>query len=104
MREGLARQHLVSHGCVVDEDGFYRRGLLEVAGLEALVDVLVGVVGAGFVVERVLDELEAGDSYRVEERWSVPPVLRRVSVVTPRSLRGSIHWAKMGATRVFSWR
>ena len=36
------------------------------AGLEVLVDVLIGVVGSGFVVERVLDELEAGDADRVE--------------------------------------
>ena len=34
--------------------------------MEVLVDVLIGVVGFGFVVERVLDELEAGDADRVE--------------------------------------
>ena len=36
--------------------------------------------------------------------WSVPPVLRMVSVVTPRSLSGSIHCAKMGAMAAFSCR
>ncbi len=62
----LAREHLVAHGCVVDEDRFDRRGLFQVPGLEVFVDVLIGVVGFGFVVERVLDELEAGDADRVE--------------------------------------
>lgn len=66
MRERLAREHLVAHGCVVDEDGFDGGGLLQVGGLQAFVDILVGVVGARFVVERVLDELEARDADRVE--------------------------------------
>ena len=66
VRERFAREHLVAHGCVVDEDRLDCCGLFQVAGLEVLVDVLIGVVGFGFVVERVLDELEAGDADRVE--------------------------------------
>jgi hypothetical protein len=64
--QGFAREHLVAHGGVVDEDRLYCCGLFQVAGLEVFVDVLIGVVGFGFVVERVLDELEAGDADRVE--------------------------------------
>jgi hypothetical protein len=64
---GLRGQHLVAHGCVVDEDRFDGRNLaFRSPGSEVFVDVLIGVVGAGFVVEWVLDELEAGDADRVE--------------------------------------
>ena len=68
MGQGLSGQHLVAHGCVVDEDRLDRRGLFQVGGAEFFVDVHVGVVGAGFVVEFVLDELEAGDSHRIERK------------------------------------
>jgi len=45
VRQGFAREHLVAHGCVVDEDRLYCCGLFQVAGLEVFVDVLIGVVG-----------------------------------------------------------
>jgi hypothetical protein len=48
--QGFSGEHLVSLGCVVDEDCLYGCGLLQVGGLEAFVDVLIGVVGSGFVV------------------------------------------------------
>ena len=66
VRERFARDHLIAHGGVVDEDGFDRGDLLQVAGLQVLVGVHVGVVRAGFVVGVVLNELEAGDADGVE--------------------------------------
>ena len=35
------------------------------------------------------------------DTWSVPPVLRMVMVVTPRSFSGSIHCERSGATAAF---
>ena len=68
------------------------------AGLQALVGVHVGVVGAGLVVHRVLDELEAGNADGVEGEVIGAAGVAMVMVVTPRSLSGAIHWAKMGPT------
>ena len=36
--------------------------------------------------------------------WSVPPVLRIVMRVAPRSFTDSIHASKTGFTAAFSWR
>ena len=66
MGEWFAGEHLVALGGVVDEDRLYGGELLEVGGLEALDGVFVGVVGAGFVVHIVLNELEAGEADGVE--------------------------------------
>ena len=38
------------------------------------------------------------------DRWSVPPVFLRVSVVIPRLANGFIHTVKMGATASFPCR
>ena len=63
---GLAGQLLVHHGGVVHEGGHDRGGLLHVLGLDAVEDVLVGVVGPGVVLDLILDELEAGQADAVE--------------------------------------
>jgi len=60
--QGFAGHHLVALGCVVDEDGFDGGNLLQVGGLQAFDDNLVGMMGARLVVEYVLNELEAGNA------------------------------------------
>src|SRR5688572_20946681 len=66
LRQRLARQLLVAVGRVIhegrDDDGV----LLHVGGLDALVDVHVRVVRPAVVLDRILDELEAREPYRVE--------------------------------------
>src|SRR5271165_710852 len=59
MGQRLARQHLVTHGGVVNKDRFDRGGLGEVLGLQPLVGVHVRVMRAGAVVQRVLNELKS---------------------------------------------
>ena len=66
IRQRLARQHLVALGGVVYKDRFDRRNLLQVAGLQSFHDILVGVVGAAFVIQIVLDELEARNPDSIE--------------------------------------
>ena len=63
---GFARNHLVAHGGVVEEDGLDGGDLREIGRLQALVGVHVGVVSAAFVVGRILNELEAGQADGVE--------------------------------------
>ena len=63
---GLAGEHLVAHGGVVYEAGYDHADLLEIIGLQAVVDIHVGVVGAGFVLDGILNELESGDTDGVE--------------------------------------
>ena len=62
-----ARQHLVPHGRVIDEAGHDRSCLLEILLDRSLVDVDVGMVPAGSVVQRILDKLETGNAHGVEE-------------------------------------
>src|SRR5271154_7594678 len=60
--DGLARQHLVAHGGVVDESRDNYGGLLQVFWLQPVIHVHVRVVCAGFVIERILNELESWDA------------------------------------------
>ena len=66
MRQRLARQHLVALRRVVEEDRFHGRNLLQVGGLQPLHHVLIRVVRAALVVQRVLDELESRNAYCIE--------------------------------------
>src|SRR5271165_2682918 len=66
MRKRFTREHLVAHGGVVDESGFDERGLGQVFGLQAFVGVHVRMMCARGIVERVLDELKAGEADGVE--------------------------------------
>src|SRR5881296_1734052 len=102
--QGLARNHFVAIGGQVDEGSDDHGHLLHVRLLDALVDVHVGMVGARVVVQRVLDELKAGEADGVEGQVVGAAVLRMVSVFMPRSWNGSIHAEKMGATISFPWR
>src|SRR5262249_44515608 len=61
-----ARQLLVERRRLVNERGHDDGGLLQVVGRDAVEDVLVGVVGAGLVLDGVLDELEGGQADAVE--------------------------------------
>ena len=85
---GFARKEIGAHrglpGEARDDDG----RLHQVLALEPLVGVQVRVVRARLVLDLVLDELEPGQADGVERTWSVPPVSRIVTVVTPRSLSG----------------
>ena len=67
-RQRLARQHLGAIGRVVDKRSDDGRRLHQVAGLDAVVDVHIGVVRARVVVHRVLNELEAGQAHGVERK------------------------------------
>src|SRR6202050_3215934 len=66
MREWLARHHLVTHGGVVNEDGFHHSCLFKVGGNQAFVHVHVGVGAASFVIKRILNELKSGNTHFVE--------------------------------------
>src|SRR5579863_6418518 len=66
MRQRLSRQHLVAHRGVVNEDGLDRGCLLQIGGLQPLVGVHVGVMGACAVIQLILYELEARNSHSVE--------------------------------------
>ena len=63
---GFAREHVVCHGCVVEEGCHDYGGLLQVVFLNPVHHVLIGVVGAGVVFDGVLDELKAGDTDGIE--------------------------------------
>src|SRR5207249_2942021 len=65
-RHGLAGEHRVPRGRVIDERGHDDRGLHHVLALDPVVQVHVRVVAARLVVGLVLDELEAGQAHRVE--------------------------------------
>src|ERR1051326_6876523 len=64
----LAREHLVALRRHVHKRRHDYRHLLKVFRLEAIVDVHVGVVGARVVLDGVLYELEAGNTYRIERK------------------------------------
>ena len=67
-RQRLARQPLVTHGRLVDEVGHDHGRLDQVLGDGVVVDILVRVVQAGEIVERILDELEARDADVIERQ------------------------------------
>src|SRR5664279_4864851 len=52
----LTRNHLVALGGVINDDRFDRGDLLQVGWLQSLDDILVGMVGAAFVIEIILNE------------------------------------------------
>ena len=80
-------------------------GLLHVVGLDAVVDVLVRVVGPGVVLDLVLDELEAGQADAVERLVvGAAGVARAISVVAPISRNGWSHLRKIGRTASLPWR
>jgi hypothetical protein len=62
----LAGHALVHHGGIVNERCHDYRRLLHIVGLDAVVHVFVAVMRAAAVFDRVLDELEAGQSDRIE--------------------------------------
>ena len=62
----LARQALVEHGRVVGEDRRDDGHLHDVGRGHAIVEVHVGVMGAGVVLQAVLHELEGGQAQIVE--------------------------------------
>src|SRR6266571_1815078 len=64
--ERLAGQHAFTGGRVIYERRDDGRDLHQVAPLDAIVDVHVGVMRARLVLDRVLDELEAWKSHGVE--------------------------------------
>src|SRR6266446_4239904 len=62
----LARQHPRSRRRVVDERREHGGSLHQIARLEMIVDVEHRVMRARFVVEGILDELEARETHGVE--------------------------------------
>src|SRR5580692_77790 len=66
MRQRLAREHLVAHGRVVDEDGLDHRRLCQIFRLQSFVRVHIRVVRTRAVIQRILNELEPRDAHRVE--------------------------------------
>ena len=103
-RQWLARKQVGPGRGVVDERRDDGRHLPEVGRLDAIVDVHVRVVRPRVVLDRILDELKAGQSHGIEEVWSVPPVLRMVIVPAPRSANGLNHSSKIGRMRSFPCR
>src|SRR5690606_3417800 len=67
-RSLLARQQPVALGRLPGERRQHGRVPLHALRLDPLVHVHVGVMGAGAVLDRVLDELEAGQSYIVKRQ------------------------------------
>lgn len=65
-RRGFAGEGFIAERGLVQERSHDDGGLLEVVALDAVAEVLVGVVGAGAVLDRVLDELEGGNTDGVE--------------------------------------
>ena len=104
MGHRFARDHLVAHGGVVDEGRFDRCGLLEVGRLEALVNILVRVVGAGFIVERILNELEAGKADGVEGDMIGAAHAAHGDGRDAEVLQWRDPLRKMGPTAALSWR
>jgi hypothetical protein len=97
MRQRLARQHLFAHGGVVDEGSFDGGGLSEIFGLQGLISVHVGVMRAGAVVERILDELKAGNADGVESF-----VVGSAGVAIGDG--GNAEILQIGAVEEFCWR
>ncbi len=66
LRQRLARQHLLAHRRMIDERRHDGRGLHEVCLLQPIVHIHIGVMRAGLIFHRVLNELETGQSHGVE--------------------------------------
>ena len=66
MRQRFPRQHLVAHGCVVNKDRFHRSRLRQIIRLQPFIQIHIGVVGPGSVIQRILNELEAGNVHRIK--------------------------------------
>src|SRR5437867_556356 len=64
--QGLARDHFVAVGSHIDKGCDDHGHLLHVRLLNAFIDVHVRVVGARVVVQRILDELKAGEAHSIE--------------------------------------
>ena len=56
----------MAHSSVVDENRFDYRRLRQVLGLESLIDIHIGMVRPRFIVQRILDELERGNTDGIE--------------------------------------
>jgi hypothetical protein len=65
-RQWLAWQHLVSHGRVIDKNRFNHRRLPEVARLQPLISVHVGMRAARIVIQRILNKLKTRNPDRIE--------------------------------------
>jgi len=57
---------LIAHGRVIDKTGYNGGSLFQVVGLQVIVCVHIGVVRAGAVFDRVLNELETRQTNPVE--------------------------------------
>src|SRR5213592_460369 len=62
----FTRQFFVQHRGVIHEGGHNDRGLLQFVRLNAIENVFIRMVRAAAVIERVLNELEAGQTDVVE--------------------------------------
>ncbi len=66
MRQRFARKHGIALGRVEDEYGHDDGSLFEVRLGEVFVGVEIGVNGAGLIIARILNELEAGETDLIE--------------------------------------
>src|SRR5580693_5857183 len=64
----LTGQHLVAHRSLVDEAGYDDRNLFQIVGLQAVIDIHIGMVSARLVLYRILDELEPRNADGVERK------------------------------------
>src|SRR3989442_5552400 len=64
--DGFARQHLVAHGCVINETGDDDRRLFQILRQQAVINVHVGMMRARFVLNRILNKLESRNANSVE--------------------------------------
>jgi hypothetical protein len=101
VRDGRLWVTAEAHRRVVDEYRFYGRCLSKIGGLQALINIHIRVVCTRRVVERVLDELEAGNPHRIKGKVIGPAgvprrdrscteVLHRFHPLTEDWFRGSI--------------
>src|SRR5205823_8665816 len=69
---------LFVHACrIVNKRSYNRRGLFQVIGLDSVEHVLIGVMGAGEIIDRVLDELESGQANRIKRLMICPASIRK---------------------------
>src|SRR5690242_9884387 len=64
--DGFARKHLVAYRRVIHKICDDDRHLPHIVELQPIVNVHIGVMGAGIVFNWILDELESGDPDRIE--------------------------------------
>lgn len=65
-RHGLAGQHLVAHRRMIHEGSDDYSRLHHVASLDAIINIHVGVVGSGAVIDFILNELKSGQTDAVK--------------------------------------